>query len=170
VILKGNHDYWWPSNAKLDAALPSSIHYIHNNTFQWKDVTLGGSRLWDTEEYSFNSFIEFVENPRERKENKTSLEENKKIFQKELERLRRSLERLNPKASLRIALTHYPPIGADLEPSKASNILKEFNIDICVFGHLHSIKEKSLPFGSKDGTEYIFASADYLAFMPIKIY
>lgn len=169
VIIKGNHDYWWASNTKMDAALPSSIHYIHNNAFHWNDVTLGGSRLWDTEEYDFNSFIEFVENPRERKENQTSLEEDRKIFQKELERLRRSLECLDPKASLRIALTHYPPISAQLEPSKVSSILQEFHIDICVFGHLHSIKEKSLPFGAKDGVNYVFASADYLSFMPLKI-
>ena len=168
VIIKGNHDYWWASNAKMDAALPSSIHYIYNNAFQWKDVTLGGSRLWDTEEYNFTPFIEFVENPRERKENKTSLEEDQKIFQKELERLRRSLECLNPKASLRIALVHYPPISANLEPSKASSLLQEFHVDICVFGHLHSVKEQSLPFGTKDGVRYVFASADYLAFMPLK--
>lgn len=170
VIIKGNHDYWWASNAKMDAVLPSSIHYIHNNAFHWNDVTLGGSRLWDTEEYNFSSFIEFIENPRERKENKSSTEENQKIFQKELERLRRSLECLNPKASLRIALTHYPPISAQLESSEASRILEEFRVDICVFGHLHSIKSSSLPFGTKEGVRYVFASADYLCFEPLKIY
>lgn len=169
VIIKGNHDYWWASNAKMDAALPSSIHYIHNNVFNWEDVTIGGSRLWDTEEYNFTPFIEFKENPRESKEGKPSLEENQKIFQKELERLRRSLEGLDPKASLRIALTHYPPISADLKASLASSILEEFHIDICVFGHLHSVREKSLSFGTKDKVRYVFASADYLEFVPLKI-
>ncbi|MES2199680.1 MAG: metallophosphoesterase [Chlamydiota bacterium] len=169
VIIKGNHDYWWASNAKMEAALPSSIHYIYNNAFHWKDITLAGSRLWDTEEYNFTPFIEFVENPRERKENKVSLEESQKIFEKELERLRRSLECLDPKASFRIALVHYPPIGSQLEASKASNILEEFHIDICVFGHLHNVRENSLPFGTKEGVQYVFASADYLDFMPLKI-
>ncbi len=169
VIIKGNHDYWWGSNAKMQAALPSSIRFIHNNAFNRNGVTIGGSRLWDTPEYDFTSFVEFKENPRERKDHKLSEEENRKIFSKELERLRRSLECLDPKASTRIALTHYPPVSAGLEDSEASRILEEFKIDVCIFGHLHSIKEGSLPFGTKNGVRYVFASADYLEFKPLKI-
>lgn len=169
VILKGNHDYWWPSNAKLQAALPSSIHFIHNNAFYWKGVAIGGSRLWDTKEYDFSSFVEFKENPKEKKEGKLSLEENEQIFAKELKRLEMSLACLDSKASFRIALTHYPPIGSDLQPSLASAILEKFQINVCVFGHLHSIKPKSLPFGTARGVEYIFASADYIDFSPILV-
>ena len=88
-------------------------------------------------------------------------------FVSELERLRLSLKQLNPKASLKIAMTHYPPIGGDLAPSLASAILEEFHVDICVFGHLHSIRKESLPFGSLHGVRYIFASCDYLDFKPI---
>ena len=170
VILRGNHDYWWASNAKLEKTLPPSIHFIHNTAFNWNDVSIGGSRLWDTEEYNFNSFIEFKENPRANKEAKIPLkEETQKIFEKELERLKLSLRGLNPNASIKIALTHYPPIGADLNPSLASAILEEFKIDICVFGHLHSVKKDSLSFGQKRGVRYLFTSSDYLEFKPLKV-
>lgn len=169
VILKGNHDYWWSSKAKMDAALPPSIHALHQDTFDFEDVTIGGSRLWDTDEYNFSPFIQMRENPRERKENKPSQEDDEQIFQKELGRLRQSLSKLNPKASLRIALTHYPPISASLAPSAASAILEEYKVDVCVFGHLHSLCEGSLPFGEARGVRYIFASADYIKFIPIKI-
>lgn len=169
LLLKGNHDYWWASNAKMKQSLPPSIFFIHNNVFNWNDVTIGGSRLWDTEEYSFHSFIEFQENPRAKKEQPPSPELDRKLFLKELDRLKQSLAGLDPNASLRIALTHYPPIGADLKPSLASQILIDFKIDLCIFGHLHNVKKNSLPFGTAEGVKYIFASCDYINFAPIRI-
>lgn len=173
VILKGNHDYWWPSSAKLAKILPPSIHFIHNNVFNWKGVTIGGSRLWDTAEYQFGSFIDFQENPLvKKKEMGDAIEEKReeeRIFLRELERLKLSLKQLDRAASIRIALTHYPPIGADLKPSRASLILEEFKIDYCVFGHLHNVKKDALPFGKARGVNYLFTSCDCLDFVPIKV-
>jgi len=170
VILKGNHDFWWSSATKMAKVMPPSIHFIHNNSFNWNEVTLGGSRLWDTPEYNFQRYIHFQENPRAKKEPSPEIIDNEKIYKKELERLRLSLQQLNPKAKYRIALTHYPPIGADLQPSLTSAILEEFKIDICVFGHLHSLKKNSSPlFGEARGVKYILTSCDYLDFTPIRV-
>ena len=170
VLIKGNHDYWWASNAKMQQALPSSIHFIHNNSFTWQDVTIGGSRLWDSQEYSFCNFIHFQENPKAQKDpHIPSSEENERIFLRELDRLKTSLLHLDPKASFRIALTHYPPIGAELLPSRASQLLQQFHVDVCLFGHLHSVRENALPFGSLQGTKYVLTSADYLDFIPYKV-
>jgi predicted phosphohydrolase len=173
VILRGNHDYWWPSSSKLAKALPPSIHFIQNNAFLWKDVAIGGSRLWDTPEYSFNSFIEFKENPRARvktqEERAKEKEEDERIFVRELERLKLSLSQLDKNAKLRIAMTHYPPIGADLASSRASQILEAFEIDVCVFGHLHNVRAGALKFGEARGVKYVFTSCDYLDFVPVKL-
>lgn len=168
VILKGNHDYWWPSNKKLATTLPPSIHFVNNNAFHWKDVTIGGSRLWDTEEYNFNAFITFQENPLSTPK-EIDKKQNQKIFEKELERLKLSLKQLDDKASLRIAMTHYPPISADLQESKASKILEAFQINICVFGHLHNVKKERPLFGEKNQILYLFTAADYLNFEPLLI-
>jgi predicted phosphohydrolase len=153
LIIRGNHDYWWPSAAKLKGILPPSIHFIQNNGFG--DVT------------------EYVPNPRAKKlseeEIKARKEEAERIFVRDLERLKLSLEQMDPDARVRIALTHYPPIGKELQPSRASAVLEHFKIDKCVFGHLHNIKEGSLPFGKARGVDYIFASADYLGFAPIVV-
>ena len=179
VILRGNHDHWWSSFTKLTKALPASITPIQNNARNWvtssgKRVTIGGSRLWDTPEYSFNRFIEFRENPLARQKKPEEIAQEKdnaeKIFARELERLRISLSQLDPSADVRIALTHYPPIGSDLAPSRASEILEEFRMDICVFGHLHNVREGTLPFGEARGVKYVFASGDYLHFKPIRIF
>lgn len=169
VMIKGNHDYWWGSNAKMEKALPPSVHFIHNNAFTWKEVTIGGARLWDTSEYNFDSFIEYVENPRETKKAPVSKEEIDKQFQKELGRLRLSLNAMDKNAKVRIAMTHYPPIGADLAPSLASKILEEYGVSICTFGHLHSVKKDSLPFGEARGVKYVFTAADYVDFALTKI-
>lgn len=172
LILRGNHDYWWSSSAKLSKVMPPSIHFIHNNTFIWNEIAIGGTRLWDTPEYSFNQYIEFQENPRRRVKTSEELtrekEEEERIFVRELERLKLSLSQL-PKNKLRIAMTHYPPIGADLSPSRASHILESFQIDYCVFGHLHNVRRGTLHFGKARGVNYLFTSCDYLDFIPLKI-
>ena len=173
VILRGNHDYWWSSSAKMQKVMPSSIHFVHNNVFMWKGVAIGGSRLWDTNEYNFNAFNVFQENPKERvkttEESTHKPEEDEKIFVRELERLTLSLSQIPKEVTYKIAMTHYPPIGADLAPSRASQILESFGVNTCVFGHLHNMREGSLPFGKARGVDYKFTSCDYLEFIPLKI-
>lgn len=167
LLIKGNHDSWWPSSSKLNKVLPPSIHYIHNNTFSWNDVCIGGSRLWDSMEYNFSSFIALQDNPRA--VTPPPKEEGESLFIKELDRLSTSLRQLNSNARLKIAMTHYPPIGADLAPSRASTILERHHIDLCVFGHLHSIKPNSLSFGSARGVRYLLTSVDAVNFTPVLI-
>ena len=169
LIIRGNHDYWWPSNLKLKGLLPPSIHFIHNTAFHWNGVAFGGSRLWDTREYNFSEFIEFVENPFQKTKEQPPAEETERIFVRELERLKLSLSQMDPKADVKIALTHYCPIASDLKPSRAAILLEDFGIDVCVFGHLHNVKEGALPFGEARGVRYLLSSADYLGFTPIKV-
>ncbi len=170
VILKGNHDFWWASSAKMAQIMPSSVHFIHNSVYNWHDISIGGTRLWDTEEYAFGQYIHFQDNPKKNDSARVDQTNNEKIFNRELERLRLSLKQLSPAASLRIAMVHYPPISADLRPSKVSAILEEFKIDICVFGHLHNLKLNQKLFGEIRGVKYILTACDYLNFKPICIH
>lgn len=169
IILRGNHDYWWGSKTKLAKAMPSSIQCIHNDAILWHDVAIGGSRLWDTDEYQFNDYIEFKENPLQKKPLEKNSIKQEIIFLRELERLQLSLKQLSPLAPIRIALTHYPPIGPHLNPSRASAILEQFQIQYCVFGHLHNVKKQALPFGPTRGVQYVLTSCDYLDFKPLRI-
>lgn len=168
VILKGNHDYWWPSNKKLSETLPSSIHFIHNNAITIENISIGGSRLWDTREYSFGDYIISTQNPLA-KETAYSEEETEKIYTRELQRLRFSLTQLDPQATYRIAMTHYPPISADLKKSRASKLLEEYGINVSVFGHLHNVRKDLSLFGRKDQISYLFTAADYLNFEPVRV-
>ncbi|HEY5259690.1 MAG TPA: metallophosphoesterase, partial [Rhabdochlamydiaceae bacterium] len=107
VILRGNHDYWWSSNQKMAKVMPPTIHFIHNNAFLWKDVAIGGSRLWDSRsEYTFDEYVHFQANPKEKKKDENI--DSEKIFLRELDRLKLSLSQMSASAKVRIALTHYP--------------------------------------------------------------
>lgn len=171
VLIRGNHDYWWSSLSKIEKILPSSLHLIQNNVFNWGDYTIGGSRLWDSD-FSFNDYIEFKENPRAKKltEKDTNPAEAQKIFQRELGRLELSFKAFSQTAKIRIAMTHYPPISADLQDSPASKLLEKYQVNTCVFGHLHNVKKPLPLFGEKNHVRYFLTSADFLDFKPLLLY
>ena len=174
VLTRGNHDYWWSSPKKVRSVLPPSIHIIQNDSFNWKGISIAGVRLWDSPEYQFDHIIEFKDAPEgvtvaSRTKTKEDIAKDTKIFERDLHRLELSLKTLDPSAHTRIAMIHYPPIGTDLAPTKTSKLLNKYNIDICVFGHLHSVKNIPDLFGESDGTTYHLTSCDYLNFIPKKI-
>ena len=170
VMIRGNHDYWWTSLKKIEQVLPPSIHLIQNNIFSWNNITVGGARMWDTSEYSFGDFVNYIKNPRENTLTKVDdPKESEKIFERELGRLENSLKQFPKDSSMRIVMTHYPPIGADLKSSRTSALLEKYGVSICVFGHLHNIKPNSLPYGTKNGVQYVLTACDYLDFNPVKL-
>lgn len=172
VLLRGNHDYWWNSLKKVEGILPPSIHLIQNNAYVWRDYVIGGSRLWDTPEYGFRDIIHFVDRPgsiSQLEEGKESLKEQERIFQRELGRLELSLKEMSKFPGHRLVMTHYPPIGTDLQASRASLLLEKYHVQTCVFGHLHNVKPHLDIFGIKNGVHYYLTAADYLDFTPLKI-
>ncbi len=165
LIIKGNHDYWWPSSGKLKTKLPPSIHFLHNDAFDFGSVSIAGARLWDAPDFNFDAYVKSAQGFRALKDP----EKSKKIYEKELFRLKTSLNCLTQTAKLKIAMTHFPPLSADLKDSNSSLLLEAYNIDICVFGHLHNLKKTTKMFGVKNGIEYLLCSADFLNFQPLKI-
>lgn len=171
VMIRGNHDYWWPSQSKMAQILPPTIHAIHNNVYKWENFEIAGTRLWDSD-FSFNEFIEFRENPKANKallEQAENTEENRRIYERELIRLEMSLKCFEDPKATRIAMTHYPPVDSRMNPTPVSDLLEKYGVSICVFGHLHNVHPGTLPFGEKRGVHYILTSADYLDFKPILI-
>lgn len=173
VMIKGNHDYWWSAISKVRRILPPSIHLVQNDAFNWHDeVTVGGARLWDDYELDFDAVVDEVDVecivPLTEKDLDPKRAE--KIYSRELHRLEMSLRSLNPRAKMRVAMTHYPPIGPHLEETRASKLLERYRVDLCVFGHLHSMKKgDDNLFGEKNGVRYVMSAGDYLDFHPIEI-
>lgn len=172
VMIKGNHDYWWGSLAKLKGILPPSCHLIQNNSWTWQEYAIAGTRLWDIPGLSFNEMIDFKVNERSRKPlmEKDESPESAKIYQRELGRLEASLKSMSPFAKKRIVMTHYPPIGQGLQESEVSKLLEKYKVDICVFGHLHNVKPERPLFGDRNGVTYHLTSCDSLDdFKPLRI-
>lgn len=172
ILIKGNHDYWWSSLSKLKNILPPSCHVIQNNSWTWKNVSIAGSRLWDIPGLNFNDIIDF----RDSKYTNSLIEaeqslDSQKIYHRELKRLEMSLQSMNPLSKIRIVMTHYPPIGYALQETEVSQLLEKYQVDICVFGHLHNVKPGLQLFGKHHGVTYYLTACDYLKdFTPLKIY
>lgn len=162
VLIRGNHDYWWPSLKKLQTILPPSCTALHNNAVTINGVSIGGTRLWDSPYCSFESL--YNGSPRE-----PLSPENQKIFDRELVRLEMSLKLLDPRASHRIAMTHYPPISLDLSPNPVSALFERYGVSIVVFGHLHFPKQPKPYFGEARGVRYCLTASDFLDFKPLKL-
>lgn len=169
LILRGNHDYWWSSLSKVKKMLPPSLKAIQNDSFTWEGFSIGGTRLWDTDEYDYSGTIDFLDNPKIKKlETPENPDEQERIFLRELHRLELSLQTLKPHLR-KIAMTHYPPIGPDMLPSRASTLLEKYGVEICVFGHLHNVKKEIPLLGTVNGVRYTLTAADYINFVPIQI-
>jgi len=171
-LIKGNHDYCCTSLLKFKAILPPSCHLIQQNSWTWQDISIGGTRLWDVPGLFFKDIIDFKENERSKKPlmEKDDSPESQKIYQRELVRLETSLKSMHPQSKKRIVMTHYPPIGHTLQDTEASRLLEKYNVDICVFGHLHNVKQGLPLFGEHNGVMYHLTACDYLEdFKPLKI-
>lgn len=171
VMIKGNHDYWWGSLSKIKTILPGSCHLVQNNAFHWHEVAIAGARLWDIPGLDFSSIITFEKH--ERVKNLTATDhsaESEKIYLRELGRLETSLKAMNPRAQLRIAMTHYPPIGLDGQETEVSRLLEKYEVNACVFGHLHNVKKGERLFGKFRTIQYDLVACDFLNnFTPLRI-
>lgn len=149
VFIKGNHDYWWQSLNKINALNMESLVFLQNSSYIFENIAIAGTRGWspkDTE--SFNSSDE-------------------KIFRRELLRLEMSLESIKKDVDKKIVMLHYPPFNnKDSSPNEFVKIMKEFDVDICIYGHLHAEGHRFAVEGEIEGIEFRCLSSDYIDFDP----
>ncbi len=161
ILMKGNHDYWWPSMAKLDLFLEengfTSISYLQNNATLAENKILCGSRGWMCED--------------------KMTERDEKVLKREAIRFRMSLEAakaiqeeqkdkgFSPEI---ICFSHYPIITAAQRENPILDVLKEFEIKRVYYGHLHNWGTKPL-FENWEGISFTLVSSDYRNFTPVRI-
>lgn len=147
IILKGNHDYWWNTSKKMNDFIESqrykTISILFNNSYDVDGVSVCGSRGWlfDVDD-----------------------EHDEKVLNREVGRLRLSLESaVNDEI---IVFLHYPPVITDTKCDEILNLLKEYGIKKCYYGHLHGIAAKKAIDDVVDGIEFRLISCDRLGFVP----
>ena len=154
VILKGNHDYWWNSLKKLQAALPPKVHFLHNTFYQTGDVALCGTRGWN-----LPSMPGFGEH-------------DQLVYDRECQRLERSLAGAREAGAKHlIAALHYPPLYNPEEVTGFTELCKKYQVEQCIYGHVHGDAAHFLNLfqGERDGTRYRLVAADYVDFHLVKI-
>lgn len=171
VLLKGNHEHWWASRAKVRAALPASLQLVDGDAIRVGDVALAGSRLWDHPSIQYHDLIVWQGEPISAELTPEQEAAALKVWERELGRLERALMALDDDAPLRIALTHYPPLGPGLEPNAASAMFEAADVRHVVFGHLHALDtaRASEVGGTARGVTYTCASCDFVDFAPVLV-
>lgn len=190
LLLKGNHDYWWTTLAKMREFLQENkfvnIDFLYNNSYLFEDKIIAGTRGWALND----------------------TENSNKMNHREEERLKLSLQSGVDNFGDReiICIMHYPPIikvesdaiqnSANEEKSyseeddeieknsevvkhaelnknlKISNyvqIMKDYNVKTCLYGHLHGESHKEAFEGIIDGINFKLVSSDYLDFKLYKL-
>jgi uncharacterized protein len=145
VLLKGNHDYWWPSISRLRAVLPEGMYALQNDALVLDGVAVTGTRGW---EYP------------------PKTPEDEKIFAREVERLGLSLKALKgqPYATWSWP-SHFPPFGPGGEASPLLEMAAEAGPSAIVYGHLHGADPERLPQAYR-GIPLHLVAADALGFRP----
>lgn len=155
VLGKGNHDHWWSSITKVRAALPEGCSALQNDAVDLGPAVVAGARGWDVP--GSEGFGD----------------EDEKIYRRELGRLRRSLEegyRLAEDRPL-ISALHYPPFAPDGTPTGFTELLDEFAVEVCVYGHLHGPEAHATAVvGCVGGVRYHCVAADYVDFRPVPVW
>ncbi len=148
VILRGNHDYWWPAVGKLRAALPAGMFALQNDALKCGSVVVAGTRGWTSP-----GAFDFAE-------------KDEKIYARETERLKLSLKAAGKLSGEKfVVMLHYPPTNARLEPSPLTELLRHAAPDAVVYGHVHG-EQADAAVPDLGDTAVHFVAADALGFKP----
>ena len=160
IILKGNHDLWWSRITYLNT-LYEDIHFLQNDCVLLTEEETGGERIaiCGSRGWVLPGSDDFTEHDR-------------KIWTRELGRMRNSLNAAMKSSPDRIiAALHYPPAEMARKESDMTELLREYPVSDCVYGHLHGMHafEKGIKY-EQNGIRYCLTSLDYLGGRPKRIW
>lgn len=149
IILKGNHDYWWNSMAKMNRFLAENgfdtITILHNNYYPYGEYGICGTRGW----------IKDSEEPADAK-----------VLAREAGRLETSIKAALADVKKPIVFLHYPPIFANDYNREILDVLFRYDIKTCYYGHLHGNAHRFAVCGEVDGINYQLIAGDFVQFCP----
>ncbi len=158
ILLKGNHDYWWTTVTKMKNYLKQNnfqnIDFLYNNSYEIEGNIITGTRGWV----------------------QSNEEEDKRLVKRELIRLELSLQegiKKYGKDKPIIVIMHFPPLTKyniqNNIKSEFIKLMKKYNVEKCIYGHLHGAAITEAIHGNIDGIELQLVSADSLDFKLAKI-
>lgn len=153
ILVKGNHDLWWQTMAKMKNFVNEngfdSIEFLFNNAFLAEGISVCGTRGWIRE--------------------KEGAPEDLKVLNREAGRLEASLKEGVRLGGELVAFIHYPPIYGTEENALITELLHKYNVKRCFYAHLHGASIRGVINGERAGIEYKLVSADGIGFDPLRI-
>lgn len=160
LLGKGNHDYWWGTMSKNRAFLKQNgfetINFLFNNAYKVEEYIVCGTRGWYVDEK--------LQAP-------STDAEYEKIVAREASRLKMSLDeavKLRENDEQILVFFHFPPVFNSFVCDEIIDILLEYNIKNCYFGHIHGIYSIPRTISYK-GIDFSLISSDYSNFIPMII-
>lgn len=152
VISKGNHDYWWDTKTKAQAAMPPNVTLLQNEAYAAEGMLVAAARGWYTPgSADFNA-------------------EAEKIYRRELIRLELALQSaVGLGEGERVVMLHFPPVNDKRHYNEMIALLQKYAVKRCFYGHLHGVKSDFALTGEHWGIEFALISADYLGHKPLRI-
>lgn len=149
ILLKGNHDLWWPTVKKLREFFEKNdiktVDILYNNSFSAGDYSICGSRGWLYD---------------------GSGEKDAKVIKRECGRIETSLTLGTKNGQIPILFLHYPPVYGDFVCEEIFSVIKRFGVKDVYYGHIHgtglynTVKEY-------DGVNFHLISCDCVDFTPV---
>ena len=69
----------------------------------------------------------------------------------------------------KIVFLHYPPKYKGYECQEIIDLMKQYDVRQCFYGHLHGGSHKLAMEGQWDGVDFRLVAADYIGFKPYKV-
>ena len=165
ILVKGNHDFWWPpTHAKMAQLLPPNTHALKKTGCHVGGVGFFGARGGD-----FAPLTRYGD-----KRTQADIEAWLDREQAELLASIAHLDQLDAAAGRprgrRICLFHYPPMPPGRTTSRFAPLIANAGAEACVYGHLHGREVGPARIeGVYGGVTYRCASCDLVDFAPVRI-
>ncbi len=164
ILLRGNHDYWWgtlkKNYRKAENLGVHSIDFLQNNAFRIADAQIGNLLVAGTRGWIF---------PNDPKWQQT----DQKIYEREIHRLQISLQaagKMRQDGDRLLVMTHFPPMNTQLAISPFTKLMREYQTELCFYGHIHHANSPYQLFGQKiDDVKMYLCACDQINFQALKI-
>lgn len=149
-FIRGNHDYWFSTSAKVRAALGPSIRLVRFDAHVCGGLGICGVRGW-----LWPGHPDY------------DPDQDKKHWRRAVERLRLSLDALGGLDwHAAVAMFHYPPLDCE-HTTELCEMIRRAGVRYVVYGHLHGEGAGAAFDGERDGVLYRCVSADHIGFAPL---
>lgn len=154
LLVRGNHDLWWPVGSEDLSVLPPSIRLLRGSAIEVNGEVFCGTGGWLA---PHDPYFEPLDRP---------------SYDREVVALGRALDQAQALAQGRPVhvLIHFSPYTSVGLPTAFDALIRRHAVKTVTFGHFHRVEEWArAPKGWIGGTYYNLAAADFLDFAPVRL-